>query len=104
LKEINSLHFWVREKKQSDAEIDFLFPFAGRMIPVEVKSGANGKLRSLHQFIDASGSPLAVRFYVGPLQLDEHKTIAGNSFQLLNMPYFLSGKLPAYLEAYLHGR
>jgi hypothetical protein len=70
------------------------------MIPVEVKSGSSGKLRSLHQYIDISGSEVAVRFYAGKLQLEEHKTVGGKEYRLLNMPYYLSGRLKEYCELY----
>lgn len=94
---MNELHFWVRDKKQSNAEVDFLFPFDGEMIPVEVKSGASGKMRSLHQYVDNSKADFAVRFYAGKISLEEHKTINGKIFKLLSLPYFLSGKLEEYL-------
>jgi len=95
---MNELRFWVRDKKQSDAEIDFLFPVDGEMIPVEVKSGASGKMRSLHQYIDNSKADFAVRFYAGKVNLEEHKTIDGKMFKLLSLPYFLSGKLEEYVK------
>jgi predicted AAA+ superfamily ATPase len=97
---LNTLHFWVRDKKQSGAEVDFLYHFDGQMIPVEVKSGKSGKLRSLLQFLDLSGISIAVRFYAGPFQIEEHKTFAGKPFKLINIPYFLAGKIKEYLEAY----
>jgi predicted AAA+ superfamily ATPase len=97
---LNSLHFWVRDKKQSEAEIDFMFPYNGGMIPVEVKSGNSGKLRSLHQYIDVSNVGFAVRLYAGNIHLEEHQTKAGNTFKLLNLPYFLSGRLKEYLNYY----
>ena len=40
--------FWVREKKQSSAEVDFIVQSGQHIIPVEVKSGKSGTLRSLH--------------------------------------------------------
>ena len=95
---LNALHFWVREKKQSDAEVDFLYKFDGQVIPVEVKSGTYGKLRSLHQFLELSDISTAVRFYAGPFQVEEHKLSTGKLFKLINIPYFLSGKLNEYLE------
>jgi predicted AAA+ superfamily ATPase len=95
------LRFWVRDKKQSDAEIDFLYNFDGQMIPVEVKSGTSGKLRSLLQFLDMSNISAAVRFYAGHFQVEEHKTFTGKTFKLINIPYFLAGKLNEYLKHYL---
>jgi len=96
---LNNLHFWVKDKKQSDAEVDFLYNFDGQVIPVEVKSGRSGKLRSLLQFLDMSDIPVAVRFYAGNFQIEEHKTPTGKPFKLINIPYFLTGKLNEYLAS-----
>lgn len=95
---LNKLHFWVREKKQSDAEIDFLYPYQGKLIPIEVKSGARGRLRSLQVFMNESPVNFAIRFYAGTFQIDTLKNEKGESFYLLNMPYFLVGKIEQYLE------
>ena len=94
---LNAIHFWVRDKKQSGAEVDFLVNFDGQMIPVEVKSGRSGKLRSLLQFLDMSGISMGVRLYAGTFQIEEHKTPTGKPFTLINIPYFLTGKLGEYL-------
>jgi predicted AAA+ superfamily ATPase len=53
--------FWVREAKNSNAEIDFVLPFNAYLIPVEVKSDAGTTLKSLHQFIDIAPHAIAVR-------------------------------------------
>ena len=98
---LNSLHFWVRDKKQSEAEIDIMYPYNSTMIPVEVKSGKSGKLRSLLYYLDISATDFAVRFYAGKLQLEEHKTPNGKAFKLLSLPYSLSGKLKDYLDYYI---
>lgn len=50
------LLFWTREKKQSDAELDYLINHKGTVIPIEVKSGPVGKLRSLHQYINLTAA------------------------------------------------
>lgn len=42
------LHYWARTKANSSAEVDFLIEKEGKIIPIEVKSGKSGKLRSLH--------------------------------------------------------
>jgi predicted AAA+ superfamily ATPase len=90
--------FWVREKQSSTAEVDFLFPYRELLIPVEVKAGKSGTLRSLHQFMDACDHPWAIRLYAGPLRRETARTRRGKEFQLLNLPYFLAGKLRDYLE------
>ncbi|MES0341949.1 MAG: AAA family ATPase, partial [Candidatus Humimicrobiaceae bacterium] len=45
----NKVQFWVREKKQSNAQIDYVVPFDNYVIPIEVKAGKAGRLRSLHE-------------------------------------------------------
>ena len=71
---------------------------AGTVIPVEVKAGKAGTLRSLHQFIDCSPCRHAVRLYAGPLGLQRAATPAGTPFRLLNLPYFLTSKLHDYID------
>ena len=93
-----SLCFWVRESNQSNAEIDYIFVHDGRPIPVEVKAGASGSLRSLHQFVDSSSCRLAVRFWSGPPQIETQKTPAGSYYKLANLPHYLAGSLPSYLD------
>lgn len=89
--------FWVREQKQSNAEVDMLLPFQNYAIPVEVKSGATGTLRSLHQFLNAAPHPFAVRLYEGPFEILAAQTPEGKTYRLMNLPYFLAGRLHAYL-------
>lgn len=89
--------FWVREKKTSNAEIDLIWQYGNLLIPVEIKSGKAGKLRSLMQFIDNCDHHYAVRFYKGPVKIDNIVTLTGKSFKLLNIPYFLGTKLHLYV-------
>jgi predicted AAA+ superfamily ATPase len=98
MKTSRKISFWVREKRQSSAEVDFIVPYGRHLIPVEVKAGKAGTLRSLHQFIDKADHPYAVRLYAGPLETIHIKTPKGKPFTLLNMPYFLSGKIKEYIE------
>ncbi len=49
---MHKVKFWTREKKESSAEVDYVLEHKGMLILIEVKAGASGKLRSLHQFVD----------------------------------------------------
>jgi predicted AAA+ superfamily ATPase len=46
-----NLFYWHREARTSNAEVDFIFVKDTDIIPVEVKAGAQGSLRSLHLFL-----------------------------------------------------
>lgn len=95
---IQGLHFWARDKKSSSAEVDYVLNINSRLIPVEVKSGAIGHLKSLHQFMEVSEHDLAVRLYAGKLKVDHVETPAGKKFRLLNLPYFLGSKIEEHVK------
>jgi predicted AAA+ superfamily ATPase len=45
------LFYWHREKRGSNAEVDFLVQKNHEIIPIEVKSGVQGKMQSLRLFL-----------------------------------------------------
>ena len=47
----NNLYYWSRRVKSSSAEIDYLAVVDDKILPVEVKSGPAGKLKSMHIFL-----------------------------------------------------
>ena len=95
---LSSLYFWVREKSTSNAEVDYLYPYEGKLIPIEVKSGATGKLKSLHIFMDMVPHNMAIRFYAGNIHISQLVTPSGKTYYLLNLPYFLATQLEAYMN------
>lgn len=95
------LGFWVREKHQSSAEVDFVIPHRGKLIPIEVKSGKTGSLRSLIQFMLLAEHDMAVRIYEGKLGVDQVSLPDGRGFWLLNLPLCLSAKVLGYVDHFL---
>ncbi len=95
-------NFWVREKSQASSEVDLVYPYSTYVIPIEIKSGKAGKLRSLHQFMERADHPYAIRLYGGAFSVEETITPGGKSYLLMNMPYYLGAKIPEYI-AYLVG-
>lgn len=90
------LHYWLREGKSGNAEVDFLIQVDDRVVPVEVKSGAEGSMRSLHQFMALRGGDLAVRFDLNPPSVQEVATRVDTSagprdvrYRLLSLPLSL---------------
>ncbi len=94
-------NFWVREKKQSSAEVDLLYAFQDKLIPIEIKSGKVGTLKSLHQFIERSNHPYAIRLYAGKFIIEKAKTPGGVPYLLMNMPYYLGTRIPYYIEYFV---
>jgi hypothetical protein len=54
--------------------VDFIWPFEGKLIPTEVKSGTQGKLKSLHLYIDLVSHQMAVRVYTEEIMVTEATT------------------------------
>lgn len=93
-------HFWVREKNQASSEVDLVYAYQGMVIPVEIKSGPTGSLKSLHQFMDRAPHPYAVRMYAGKFKIEEAFTDSGTTFLLMNLPYYLGTMLPSYIKMF----
>ena len=58
--------FWVRNKSGSNAEVDYVWVQDSMVYPIEVKSGHNAHLRSLHSFMNRSVQTVAVRIWSQP--------------------------------------
>ncbi len=95
-------HFWVRESKDSNAEVDLVFHHRDKIIPIEVKAGKQGRLRSLHQFIERAEHPYAVRIYSGHFSIERHKTPGGVPYLLMNIPYYAGTKIPEYIDHFIN--
>ncbi|MCP5502027.1 MAG: ATP-binding protein [Leptospiraceae bacterium] len=48
----NELRYWYKDKKSSNAEVDYILEKENQAIPIEVKSGSAGSLKSLHQLFE----------------------------------------------------
>ena len=90
------LHYWLREGRSSNAEVDFVIGLGGDIIPIEVKSGATGTLKSLHQFMGTKPSPLAIRFNTEPPEVHQIDTVININKQQQPVKYPLIS-LPLYL-------
>jgi hypothetical protein len=90
--------FWVREAKNSNAEIDFIYSWNGLLIPVEIKSGEGSRLLSLHLYMDTAPHDYAVRIWSSPFSKDTIYTQKGRKILLINIPFYLIHKLPEILD------
>mgnify|MGYP003292639124 CR=1 FL=1 len=94
-------YYWRSDRTGSEAEVDFVYPYNGLVIPIEVKSGHNAKLKSLHQFMDATTHDVAVRVWSQPLSVDDVKTNNGKTFRLINLPFYYVGQIEKVLGRYI---
>ena len=90
--------FWVRQKGSSNAEVDLVYQYGSIAIPIEIKAGPQGRLRSLHQFVERSPHSYAVRFLRNTFSIEQHTTPGGKAYYLMNLPYFLMGRIEEYVK------
>jgi predicted AAA+ superfamily ATPase len=94
-------NFWVREAKNSQAEVDFVMQYGSKLLPVEVKSGDNSKLKSLHLFMEQSTGGVAVRFWNQALTKDAITLPSGKKYTLFNVPFYYAECLDDVLNKFL---
>lgn len=91
-------YFWTKENAKSNAEVDIVLQHGQSIVPIEVKSGSKGRLRSLHEYMDLSEHTIAIRFLANEFNVQQSKTTSGKPYTLYNMPYFLAGRLDDILD------
>ena len=89
--ETPSLYYWQREKQSSQAEVDYVISERQHIIPIEVKAGKTGRLRSLHLFLQEKQLPLGVRFCSQIAAVTE-KTDQ-QPYKILSLPLYLIGQI-----------
>ncbi|CAA6809731.1 MAG: Predicted ATPase (AAA+ superfamily) [uncultured Thiotrichaceae bacterium] len=94
------LTYWLREGRSANAEVDFVISLQGQILPIEIKAGATGSMKSLHQFMGEKQQKLAIRFDANlPDHYEINTTIRkGNktkdvNYQLLSLPLYLVERL-----------
>ncbi|MEI6489364.1 MAG: AAA family ATPase [Bacteroidota bacterium] len=92
--------FWDRNKTQSSAEVDFVIQYKNWAIPIEVKSGHNAKLKSIHLFMEDAPHQTAIRVWSQPLSVDMVTTPNGKEFKLINVPFYYICVLGNVLDKY----
>jgi predicted AAA+ superfamily ATPase len=105
------LTYWLREGRSSNAEVDYVIALEGKIIPIEIKAGATGSLKSLHQFMGNKPTPLAIRFYASLPSVNQIKTLipVGKqrqeiSYPLISLPLYLVERLNEIVGAYFFPR
>ena len=94
--EAPALHYWTREARNAAAEVDYLMAPARWVVPVEIKAGTTGSLRSIHQFLKEKRRDFALRFNADvPSLLRDSKGLSGGTridYHLLSLPLYMVGQ------------
>lgn len=92
-----SLYYWQREQTSSNAEIDYVIQHQGEVVPIEVKAGSTGSMKSLHVFMGLKNIKRAIRINSNtPGQM--HVALKNNmghavNYDLISIPFYLVGQI-----------
>jgi predicted AAA+ superfamily ATPase len=82
--EEGDLYFWTREQRSSMAEVDFVTTVDAKIIPIEVKAGTTGRLKSMKIFMDEKNSSVGVHISQQSLNY---------SNKILSLPLYMVGEI-----------
>jgi len=78
------LYFWEKSTNLTSAEIDYVMNMGSAIIPIEVKAGKTGRLRSLFSFMEEKKSPLGIRIS------QDYFSLEG---KILSLPLYMVGEV-----------
>ncbi len=100
-----ALHYWLRHARAGNAEVDYVISRGDWIVPIEVKAGRSGSLKSLLQYAHGKRPPIAVRFDTNPpsLQTVRHaiRTASDSvpvTLRILSLPLYAVEALPGLID------
>ena len=90
------LYYWHPPKSEGQAAVDFLYVSGNTIIPVEVKAGSTGTIKSLQLYVIKKQADLAVRVSSGKPSVNELVAKSNQQtrdFKLINIPFYLINQL-----------
>lgn len=73
------LYYWAREAKSNNAELNYLIQKEGMVIPIEVKSGSIGKMKSMHMFMEKYQVQQGIKISQAPYD---------SSYIIISLPFY----------------
>jgi uncharacterized protein len=100
-----ALYYWHRDAEGSSAEIDYVIQHENQVIPIEVKAGSTGSLKSLHLFMESKKKDLAIRIN-SDTPSKTKINVRGSAgkpivYTLLSIPLYLTGQIHRLLNSEL---
>jgi uncharacterized protein len=102
--ETPALYCWMREARTASAEVDYVIAQGQQILPVEIKAGKSGTLKSLHVFLKEKQRRLGLRFnadFPSVLRDAPLPGEPGRRYDLLSLPLYMVGQTRRLLRDYL---
>ncbi len=87
--QIPALHYWAREARNSSAEIDYIIPCNSSVLPIEVKAGKTGTMRSMHIYLDKYNLSSGIRI---------SQLYFNNTLPIISLPFYAIKQIPHLMK------
>lgn len=84
-----NVFYWMNDRKKGVAEVDFLLPYDGNIIPIEVEASVNLRAKSLKAYMDYYEPSVALRTSLARFGINEN---------LYDIPLYLLGEFQEILR------
>lgn len=88
--ENQQLYFWKREKKNSSAEVDYVANYHGKVLPIEVKAGGTGRLKSIRTFMEEKKVKIGLKI---------SQSLPSVEKNILSIPLYMIEQIPRLLKS-----
>ena len=103
------LYYWLNEGRTQNSQIDFILSSSGKILPIEVKAGAAGSMKSLFYFCALKKIKTALRFDLNPPSVFKAKhsiTLPGEKaedveVEIVSLPLYLAGEAQRLTDSFL---
>jgi len=102
--ETPELYCWMREARTSSAEVHYVLAQGKQILPVEIKAGKSGTLKSLHIFFKEKHRRFGLRFNAALPSVLRDAALPGDAeqrYDLLSLPLYMVGQTRRLLGDYL---
>ena len=87
------LYYWENLSRGSTAEVDFVITHAMNILPIEVKSGTSGKMKSLRLFIERKNLQKGIRSSLENFGILSYESENKSQIQISIIPIYAIGQL-----------
>ncbi len=90
--EAPELNYWLRDERSNNAEIDFVIQLGMNIVPIEVKAGRTGSIKSVIQFVKEKKSKYAIKMGTKLPEVHE-KSFEDSKFNLVEIPLYFAERV-----------
>jgi predicted AAA+ superfamily ATPase len=102
-----TLNYWMREGRNASAAVDYVLAQGQNIVPIEIKAGKAGTMRSLHYFLKGKQRRFGLRFNSDVPSLMRNAPLTVDSialqYDLLSLPLYMVGQARRLLTEYFNG-